>query len=102
MNKTWKDCGRDDLNMIPTMEAAGWNVIFQDPDKRYERTNPDNPPHDEVMFNKGNTWLWKVRDWKSGNHAWQTCVRYEEDSVLRDYKRYATLEDVLAGNELKK
>jgi hypothetical protein len=58
--QTWEECGRDDLNMIPTMAKHGFNIEFDHNDVRWNRTTPQNCPHGNVTFSKGNLHVWKA------------------------------------------
>lgn len=68
----WEDCGRDDLNMIPKMEAAGFVTDINYIDKRYGRTIPTNPPLDEVGFKKDDMYFWKCYR-SSGESYWRSA-----------------------------
>jgi hypothetical protein len=95
MKNTWEECGRDDLNMIPKMQAAGWVPIFDYKDVRAERLSPENPPMEPVAFNKGRTRVWKNYDFGTGNGYWQTADIDLSDNHFVDHRRRTTLEEVL-------
>jgi hypothetical protein len=86
--KKWEDCPREDLNMIPTMEAAGWTPRFNQRDQMCDRTSPESVPHDAVSFKKEKTYVWmavhnKRIDWRTAdlidgyfkNHRWHKTLK---------------------------
>lgn len=93
MPKKWEDCGRDDLNMIPKMQAAGWVPTFDYKDMRSNRITPENPPMDSVSFRKGIITSWKCYEFKTGNGYWQTADLLDNHFV--NHRRRETLEDVI-------
>lgn len=73
-NKKWEDCGREDLNSIPSMVHKGFAPDFSHTDKRMERTTPENCPHDAVSFIKGTLHIWRTYDFhNSGEMGWMTA-----------------------------
>ena len=59
-SESWEDFAREDLRMIPTMEANGFKVEFSNTDKRHNRITPEKHPQDSVDFSKGIIYVWKV------------------------------------------
>jgi len=64
--KTWENLQREDLNVIPMMTQKGFTPQFSHNDKKFNRTSPENVPHDTVSFHKDNVHIWKVYDKTSG------------------------------------
>ena len=63
MPKTWEECGREDLYMIPRMLKAGFAAEFRYNDKVCGRVTPQHVPLDAVTFiNTKTTTAWAVRD----------------------------------------
>jgi hypothetical protein len=80
----WTDHSREDLRMIPKMQAAGWKELFSAQDIYKNLTSPDEVPHDAVSFRKGilTAWVcrngWQVADVIKGsytNHRGQVGYR---------------------------
>ncbi len=67
---SWAECAREDLQLIPVLEADGWAPKFSYADRRAERTTVANCPHDEVSFEKGPLRLWKHMDFNSHDIVW--------------------------------
>lgn len=67
----WEDCGRDDLNIIPTMIKNGFTPVFSHKDKMHNRTSFENCPHDAVSFVKGTLNVWKI--YGKEDFSWQTA-----------------------------
>lgn len=56
----WTDHPREDLRMIPEMQAHGWRPQFDSKDTMYHRTKPYSVPHDSVSFVKGTIHVWST------------------------------------------
>jgi hypothetical protein len=65
---------REDIAAIPIMEAGGWKTTYSPADKRFGRTDINDPakiPHDAVGFEKGEQHVWQIIDWKNDIRQWQ-------------------------------
>ena len=88
--KTWEECDREDLNMIPKMIEAGWTLNFTTQDKKYNRTTPDNVPHDGIGFIKD-----IVHAWISyyNNHTWRVADLI--DNHYCNFRNYDSLTEII-------
>jgi len=93
MPKTWEECGRDDLNMIPKMQAAGWSPNICKNDERAGRIKPENPPMDLVSFIKGRTHVWMAFTFRTNDSRW-IAADLKEGSYV-DHRDYESLDEVL-------
>lgn len=93
--KTWQDCKREDLNLIPLAESLGWSVKFSTNDERFNRTSAENCPHDCVSFKKGNIVTWKFYKRKTDGlySYWQ--VAYLINKIYTNHQPHNELEEVL-------
>ena len=94
--KCWEDCQRDDLRNIPLMESLGYITVFNYKDKRYDRTNPLNPPHDPVSFENGNYVIWKCMQRNSAGdliYGWQTA--YLREGIYTEHKWFPIIEEAI-------
>jgi hypothetical protein len=87
----WEDHRKEDLRMIPTMEAAGWKVKFHHMDIHAKRTSPDNVPNHGVSFEKGNLHVWGTIE--GYQVAELIGTMYENHRGTISYNRKGTLED---------
>ena len=95
MAKQWIDCGRDDLKVIPTMIELGYTVQFNRKDMQNGRTTPENVPHDDVSFQKGNYQMWKFMK-KIGDetyYIWNTGRWINEH--IKNHKWFMTIEEAI-------
>lgn len=60
---------REDLDMIPTMKANGFEVIVNPMDILYKRETPNHP----VGFVKGTLHVWKCRKPNNLETHWMTA-----------------------------
>lgn len=95
----WSGFIRDDLKMIPTMEANGFTVTFHDQDRLHKRTTPENVPNHEVGFKKGTLNIWKIIDRSRDIMVWQTADLI--DGYYRNHTPYDTLEEIIALTAIK-
>ena len=98
--KCWEDCQRDDLRNIPLLESLGYTTIFNYKDKRNDRTDPLNTPHDPVSFEKGNYHIWKCMQKVNGHmiYGWQTA--YLVNDLFTEHKWVPTIEEAITRNTL--
>lgn len=90
----WEECQREDLNMIPQMQAKGFTVEFSSADKRGGRTVPENAPADAVSFVKGNLHIWKVYKEQDGMmYEWMTSELI--DGYYTNHKPIQELKEIL-------
>ncbi len=75
--RTWEDLPREDLKHISRLIEMGWLPIFSYTDKRYKRTDPDNCPHDNVSFEKGDSALRYSYGWLSDPQGWR-LLKFDE------------------------
>lgn len=83
---SFADMSREDLSHIAFMQGLGFEVDFHHLDKRYERTVPENPPHNAVSFIKGNFHVWFT------GKFWQTAKLI--DGYYCDHKPIENLKDI--------
>jgi hypothetical protein len=95
----WEDCPREDLRMIPQMVAAGFTPEFSYKDKRAERTEPTNCPHDGVSFVKGDLHAWGVIDHHKDRSAWMTADLINGSYI--NHHSVDTLQDVIKMEKMK-
>lgn len=91
----WEECGREDLNMIPQMEANGFKVEFSYKDKMHKRTSIENVPHDAVSFVKGNFHVWRIYKEQDGMpYHWMTSELV--DGFYTNHKPIQELKEILS------
>lgn len=89
----WEDCGRDDLNMIPTMIKNGFTVEFTHEDIRWGRTVEGNFPHGNVTFSKGNQHVWKAYQSNNGLKSYWITAELVGDRYV-NHKEMDNLSDL--------
>lgn len=95
----WSGFVRDDLRMIPTMEANGFTVIFHSQDRLYKRTTPERVPAHGVEFAKNDLHAWQIIDRNRDISVWQTAELIK--GSFYNHKAFDTLEEVIALTTVK-
>ena len=91
--KQWTNFQREDLRMIPRMEADGWETLFRQQDIDACQTTPDIPPRHTVNFKKGNLWVWPNKSGRCQPRGW-VLAEIINRKALR-YKEYNSLQGIL-------
>ena len=94
----WEQCGRTDLNIIPKMIAKGFTPEFSHKDKRYNRTTPENCPHDAVSFVKGNLHVWKIYGYKNEEMGYEWMSSELIDGYYTNHKPLQNIEEIFEIN----
>lgn len=99
----WKDSEREDLNMIPEMQEAGYTVNFNFSDHVFKRLIPEFPPVHAVYFTKENVSVWQVINEDKHILRWKKQIKKgtkENPTYISTF--YITLKVLLAEEKLLK
>lgn len=91
----WEECGRNDLQAIPMMEANGFKVDFSYKDRMHKRTTIEAIPHDAVSFSKGDLHVWKAYKYKEDGMYYEWMTAKLVDNHYTDHKPIEDLKEIL-------